>query len=92
MTRCKAPEILSSEAYSDVRRNDEGPAGRQGESRAARDRWAFFSSLLISLLDLHEDLSMVEDTYSSRFLGNNNRQGVRQAGDPCGCPMAAPKT
>ena len=24
MPRCKAPEILKSEAYSDVRRNDEG--------------------------------------------------------------------
>ena len=42
MPRCKAPEILRSEAYLDVRRNAEGPAGRQGKRR----RWAFFSSLL----------------------------------------------
>ncbi len=38
MPRCKAPEILRSEAYLDVRCNDEG--GRQ------RRRWVFFSSLL----------------------------------------------
>jgi hypothetical protein len=37
----KAPEILRSEAYMDVRCNDEG----RGESAMA-DRWAFFSSLL----------------------------------------------
>jgi hypothetical protein len=44
MPKCKAPEILSirpdhgrSEAYLDVRRNDEG--------RGQRRRWAFFSSL-----------------------------------------------
>jgi len=41
-TRCKAPEILRSEAYLPVRRNDEGPAGRQGKRR----RWSFFSKLL----------------------------------------------
>jgi hypothetical protein len=38
MLICKTPEILRSEAYLDVRRNDEG----LGERR----RWAFFSSLL----------------------------------------------
>jgi hypothetical protein len=38
MSRCKAPEILRSEAYLDVRCNDEG--------RRERRRWAFFSSLL----------------------------------------------
>ena len=38
MSRCKAPEILRSEAYMDVRCNDEG--------RGERRRWAFFSSLL----------------------------------------------
>ena len=37
----KAPEVLRSEAYLDVRCNDEG----RGESAMA-DRWAFFSSLL----------------------------------------------
>jgi hypothetical protein len=38
MPRYKAPEILMSEAYLDVRRNDEG----WGE----QSRWAFFSILL----------------------------------------------
>jgi hypothetical protein len=38
MHRCKAPEILRSEAYLNVRRNDEG----LGKCR----RGAFFSSLL----------------------------------------------
>jgi hypothetical protein len=38
MHRCKAPEILRSEAYFRVRRNDEG--------RGKRRRWAFFNSLL----------------------------------------------
>ena len=38
-----APEILRSEAYFHVRRNDEGPAGRQGKRR----RWSFFSKLLV---------------------------------------------
>ena len=38
MHRCKAPEILRSEAYFRVRRNDEG--------RGKRSRWAFFNSLL----------------------------------------------
>jgi len=42
MPRCKAPKILRSEAYFGVRRNDEGPARRQGK----RCRWAFFSNLL----------------------------------------------
>jgi hypothetical protein len=42
MVRCKAPEILRSEAYFSVRCNDEGPAVRQGKRR----RWAFFNSLL----------------------------------------------
>jgi len=37
MHRCKAPEILRSEAYFRVRRNDEG--------RGKRRRWAFFNSL-----------------------------------------------
>jgi len=35
-----APEILRSEAYTDVRCNDEGPARRQGKRR----RWAFLSN------------------------------------------------
>jgi hypothetical protein len=35
MARCKAPEVLRSEAYLMVLRNDEGG----GE----RSRWAFFS-------------------------------------------------
>ena len=38
MPRCKAPEILRSEAYVRVRCNDEG--------REQRRRWAFFNSLL----------------------------------------------
>jgi len=38
MPRCKAPEILRSEAYLDVRCSDEG--------RGERRRWAFFNSLL----------------------------------------------
>ncbi len=38
MPRCKAPEILRSEAYLNVRRNDEGLGQRR--------RWAFFSILL----------------------------------------------
>src|SRR4030042_6722792 len=38
MPRCKAPEVLMSEAYWHVRRNDEG--------RGERRRWAFFASLL----------------------------------------------
>ena len=38
MHRCKAPEILRSEAYLKVRCNDEG--------RGKRRRWAFFNSLL----------------------------------------------
>ena len=38
MHRCKAPEILRSEAYFRVRRNDEG--------RGKRRRWAFFNSLI----------------------------------------------
>jgi hypothetical protein len=38
MHRCKAPEILRSEAYFRVRRNDEG--------RGKRRRWTFFNSLL----------------------------------------------
>ena len=38
MSRCKALEILRSEAYSDVRRNDEG--------REQRRRWIFFTDLL----------------------------------------------
>jgi hypothetical protein len=38
MHRCKASEILRSEAYFRVRRNDEG--------RGKRRRWAFFNSLL----------------------------------------------
>ena len=38
MPRCKAPEIPRSEAYMEVRRNDEG--------RGQRRRWAFFSNLL----------------------------------------------
>jgi len=37
-----APETLRSEAYLQVRCNDEGPAPRQGK----RCRWAFFSNLL----------------------------------------------
>ena len=36
--RCKAPEILRSEAYLSVRRNDEG--------RGKRRRWPFWSNLL----------------------------------------------
>lgn|GEM_PF-3379391 len=36
MPGCKAPEILRSEAYLNVRRNDEG--------RGQRRRWAFFNS------------------------------------------------
>ena len=40
---CHANELVSRpEAYLNVRRNDEG----RGESREARDRWAFFNSLL----------------------------------------------
>jgi hypothetical protein len=39
MSRCKAPEILRSEAYFYVRCNDEG--------RGERCRWAFFSSLRV---------------------------------------------
>jgi len=43
-----APETLRSEAYLEVRYNDEGPAPRQGK----RHRWAFFSNLLnVSSLD-----------------------------------------
>jgi hypothetical protein len=38
MPRCKAPEILRSESYSGVRRNDEG--------RGQRRRWVFFNTLL----------------------------------------------
>jgi hypothetical protein len=38
MARCKAPEILRSETYLEVRRNDEGWGQRR--------RWAFFSILL----------------------------------------------
>ena len=41
MSRCKAHEVLRSEAYLDVRCNDEG-----GGESAMADRWAFFSSLL----------------------------------------------
>ena len=37
MSRCKAPEILRSEAYLNVRRSDEG--------WGKRSSWAFFSSL-----------------------------------------------
>jgi hypothetical protein len=37
MSRCKAPEILRSETYLIVRRNDEG--------RGERSRWVFFSIL-----------------------------------------------
>ena len=40
MPRCKAPEILRSKAYLDVRRNDEGLGQRR--------RWVFFSSPLES--------------------------------------------
>jgi hypothetical protein len=47
MPRCKALEILRSEAYLIVRRNDEGPARRQEE----RHRWAFFTSLLDHFLE-----------------------------------------
>jgi hypothetical protein len=36
MPGCKAPEILRSETYLEVRHNDEGRGER---------RWAFFSSL-----------------------------------------------
>jgi hypothetical protein len=39
MSRYEAPEILRSEVYLDVHRNDEG----SGE----RSRWAFFSILLL---------------------------------------------
>jgi len=39
MTRYEAPEILRSEVYLDVHRNEEG----SGE----RSRWAFFSILLL---------------------------------------------
>ena len=42
MHRCKAPEILRSEAYCRVRRNDEG--------RGKHRRWAFFNRLLIVLI------------------------------------------
>jgi hypothetical protein len=35
-----APEALRSEAYMEVRCNDEGPAPRQGKRR----RWVFFSN------------------------------------------------
>ena len=38
MPRCKAPEILRSEAYLQVRCND--------EERGERSRWAFFNILL----------------------------------------------
>ena len=38
MSRYKAPEILRSEAYLDVRCNDEG--------RGERSRWRFFNSLI----------------------------------------------
>jgi hypothetical protein len=41
-TRCKALEILRSEEYLALRRNDEGPAVRQGKRR----RWSFISKLL----------------------------------------------
>ena len=47
MPRCKALEILRSEAYLIVRRNDEGPARRQEE----RHRWVFFTSLLHHFLE-----------------------------------------
>ena len=40
MPRCKAPEILRSEAYFDVRRNDEG--------RGERSRLAFLSTPLMA--------------------------------------------
>ncbi len=51
MPRCKAPDILRSEAYVDVRRNDEG-GGK-------RSRWAFFNSLL-DLVDSPEDAPMLQ--------------------------------
>ena len=59
MHRCKAPEILRSEAYFRVRRNDEGReiaslkssrseayfrVRRNDEGRGKRRRWAFFNS------------------------------------------------
>ncbi len=47
MPRCKAPEILRSETYMKVRRNDEG--------RGQRRRWAFFSTLLgVQVQDIQE--------------------------------------
>jgi hypothetical protein len=57
MSRCKALEVPRNEAYDDVRRNDEG----REQSRAVRDRWAFFSSLLGNLCPLHikEDRTIV---------------------------------
>jgi len=49
----KAPEILRSEAYLDVRCNDEG--------RGERHKWAFFSSLL-NLFYLNQCIIAAEGT------------------------------
>ena len=65
MPRYEAPEILRSEAYSDVRRNDEG--------RGERSRWVFFSNLLdaeirsLHLRIIHEFLSRSEENEDPIF-------------------------
>ena len=61
----------------------------KGEGNAADG--LFSAASLLALFKLHKELSVVKDAHPPCFLGNNNRQGVGQAGNPCGGPMAAPK-
>jgi hypothetical protein len=53
MPRYEAPEILRSEVYLDVHRNDEG----SGE----RSRWAFFSILLLGSISPSPSMMEVWD-------------------------------
>ena len=71
MSRYKAPEILRSEAYLQVRRNDEGPARRQGK----RSRWPFFSNL-------PEQCELISPPITIRICrGDAGGWGIVQSGD-----------
>ena len=74
MSRCKAPEILRSEAYMDIRCNDEG--------RGERRNWAFFSSLLKLVdrpveyrLDV-EEFSNHPDPEEDHIQGQSRKQNI----------------
>jgi hypothetical protein len=67
MPGCKAPEILRSEAYLNVRRNDEGPA--EGRGNAADGRF----STACKELEPFVEMNLLSENWSTRELNISNR-------------------